>query len=155
MKKLENMSVFYDSMEALLFSWKLGVESDVKRSFSGTHPSEAVTLMTMHGSKGLEFPVVLLCGVQKGTVPLEHTGDSVDSQEERRLLYVGMTRAKSQLILTVSGEESPFLKPLTHREAVRENMDVKKKQETYHQLSLFEEHRGLDRNTNSKKISSQ
>ena len=155
MKKLENMSVFYDSMEALLFSWKLGVESDVKRWFAGTHPSEAVTLMTMHGSKGLEFPVVLLCGVQKGTVPLEHTGDSVDSQEERRLLYVGMTRAKSQLILTVSGEESPFLKPLTHREAVRENMDVKKKQETYHQLSLFEEHRGLDRNTNSKKISSQ
>ena len=70
--------------------------------------------MTMHASKGLEFPVVILCGVRKGLIPLETKGQSgeKDKEEERRLFYVGMTRAKEQLILVTDREQSEFLNAL-------------------------------------------
>ncbi len=62
---------------------------------------EAVRLMTLHSSKGLEFPVVFLSGMEEGLMP--HAPDSAGperEEEERRLCYVGMTRAKAKLILT-------------------------------------------------------
>ena len=65
--------------------------------------------MTLHGSKGLEFPAVFIYGIRKGLLPLELGTASGDVQEERRLLYVGMTRAREELILTFSGEPSMFL----------------------------------------------
>ena len=55
--------------------------------------------MTLHGAKGLEFPVVFLCGMQEGMLPLIPPKGICDEEEERRLLYVGMTRAKDQLYL--------------------------------------------------------
>ncbi len=57
-----------------------------------------VSLMTLHASKGLEFPVVLLLGVEEDLLPHKTLGSNVD--EERRLFYVGLTRAKKHLILT-------------------------------------------------------
>ncbi len=61
----------------------------------------AVTLMTFHSAKGLEFPVVFMSGMEKDLFPLaRNTTNEVDLEEERRLCYVGMTRAKKKLILT-------------------------------------------------------
>ena len=61
----------------------------------------AVTLMTLHSSKGLEFPVVFITGLEMGLFPLQrNTAEPEELEEERRLLYVGMTRAEENLYLT-------------------------------------------------------
>jgi len=65
--------------------------------------AEAVTLMTVHGAKGLEFPVVFMVGLESGIFPCTEFGeDPSDLEEERRLFYVGMTRAKKRLCLSYS-----------------------------------------------------
>lgn len=67
----------------------------------------AVTLMTMHAAKGLEFPVVFIIGVETGLIPHERAvshGDPSAFQEERRLLFVGVTRAMEELNLTQTRE---------------------------------------------------
>jgi superfamily I DNA/RNA helicase len=61
--------------------------------------ANAVTLMTMHMAKGLEFKVVFIAGVEDGLMPYTINKDNVNIEEERRLLYVGMTRAKDELFL--------------------------------------------------------
>ncbi len=63
--------------------------------------SERVTLMTLHAAKGLEFPVVFMTGMEEGIFPGERAGDSGEQlEEERRLCYVGMTRAREKLYMT-------------------------------------------------------
>ena len=59
-----------------------------------------VTLMTLHASKGLEFPVVFITGCEENLIPYKRENKPFDLEEERRLFYVGMTRAKEKLILT-------------------------------------------------------
>jgi superfamily I DNA/RNA helicase len=60
-----------------------------------------VTLMTLHNAKGLEFPVVFLAGMELGLFPHSRSMNSEAAlEEERRLCYVGMTRARKRLILT-------------------------------------------------------
>ena len=62
---------------------------------------EAVTLMTVHSAKGLEFDYVFVTGVEEGVFPhLTAFGDSDETEEERRLAYVAITRAKKELTLT-------------------------------------------------------
>ena len=62
---------------------------------------DAVVMMTMHSAKGLEFPVVFLPGMEDGLFPGHRSFDSIEEmEEERRLCYVGMTRAKERLFLT-------------------------------------------------------
>ena len=92
---------------------------------------EAVQLSTLHAAKGLEFDVVFLVGMEDGLLPLrrERNGEA-DEEEERRLAYVGMTRARRRLFLTLarvrrvngqllSGRPSPFLLEVP-REVVEE-----------------------------------
>ena len=64
-------------------------------------PNSRVTLMTLHAAKGLEFPLVFLAGLEEGLFPHSRTLSSPEElEEERRLCYVGMTRAMNTLILT-------------------------------------------------------
>ena len=68
--------------------------------------------MTLHGAKGLEFPVVFCAGLSEGSLPLVRQDGPADVEEERRLLFVGMTRAREELILTGFAPDSPFLSEL-------------------------------------------
>lgn len=70
---------------------------------------EAVTLMTMHSAKGLEFPVVFMVGMEEGLFPHSRAMlSSAELEEERRLCYVGVTRAKQKLYLTYSRQRLYF-----------------------------------------------
>ncbi len=138
MQKLAQMSLFYQTMPEFTGALAMGAESDLKRCGSKRYMADAVTLMTLHGSKGLEFPAVLICGVDRGTIPLEREKYPTDTEEERRLLYVGMTRAREELILCTSGEVSEFLKGLPDNMLEEDEAVLPKKEENWHQMSLFE-----------------
>ncbi len=133
-----NMAVFHKDMGSFMQTLLLGEEADMERSPAKTYPADAVRLMTLHGAKGLEFPVVFLCGVKSGSIPLEAQGRETDMEEERRLFFVGMTRAKDELFLMGSKQEpSVFLNSIPreqlHTAPVREHTQRKDVQ-----LSLFD-----------------
>jgi DNA helicase-2/ATP-dependent DNA helicase PcrA len=80
-----------------LFLEATSLVSDV----DGMEESGAVTLMTLHNAKGLEFPVIFIAGMEEGVFPhMRSLGDPDQLEEERRLAYVGITRAQEHLYLT-------------------------------------------------------
>ncbi|HHU5248685.1 TPA: DNA helicase PcrA [Streptococcus agalactiae] len=82
---------------------------------SATETAE-VTLMTLHAAKGLEFPVVFLIGMEEGVFPLSRAIEDVDElEEERRLAYVGITRAEQILFLTNANTRTLFGKTSYNR----------------------------------------
>ncbi len=75
---------------------------------SGTKNAK-VWLMTMHAAKGLEFPVVIVAGMEEGLFPHSRSSEDADEiEEERRLFYVGMTRAERRLFLTSAARRRVF-----------------------------------------------
>lgn len=91
------------------FLEQVALVSDVDSYEDG---SDAVTLMTLHSSKGLEFPVVFLVGMEEGVFPHSRAlGEDHELEEERRLCYVGMTRAREELHLTHAHRRTLFGQP--------------------------------------------
>ncbi len=138
MEKLSKMAVCYKNMKDFMNVIHLGIESDLIRCGTKTYTSDAVRLMTLHGSKGLEFPVTMICGVQKGVLPYENEKYPSDLLEERRLFFVGITRAKEELVITWAGEPSDFVSELPEQMIVREEAGKPGKPEENRQMSLFD-----------------
>lgn len=115
--------------------------------------ADRVTLMTLHASKGLEFPVVFITGCEENLIPYKRENKSFDVEEERRLFYVGMTRAKEKLILThaksrflfgktYNNNPSPFLNDIETalKEFKKSEVRIQKKEKAKEddgQLGLF------------------
>jgi len=123
---------------------QLGSGADIHRK-----NLEAVSLMTLHASKGLEFECVFIPGCENGLLPYNLYKTEVDEEEEKRLLYVGMTRAKTLLYLTHAKSrilrgrkfnlpKSPFVGSI-QQELIQQikNKARKKPDEKDNQLSLF------------------
>jgi DNA helicase-2/ATP-dependent DNA helicase PcrA len=73
------------------------------------HRAQRVSLLSMHGAKGLEWPVVFIAGVEEGLLPYEPPGrPPAEAGEERRLLYVAMTRARERLFLSRAGRRTLY-----------------------------------------------
>ncbi len=138
MELLSNTAVLHSKMESFLQDLVLGRESDLVRSGGRVYSPDAVSLITMHGSKGLEFPVVFLCGLNEGTIPFKNHAGDCDTQEERRLFYVGMTRAKDELVMLTSSSPSPFLDDIPERSYMAgDAFEGRKAPDTY-QFTLFD-----------------
>ena len=95
--------------------------------------ADAVTLMTLHNAKGLEYPVVFLTGLEDGLFPLSQSFDDPPKlEEERRLFYVGITRAEEKLYLSHTemrrrnGELLPSIQSRFLREIAASNLDQRK-----------------------------
>lgn len=110
--RLENINEFLsvalefekasEDKSLIAFLTDLALVADIDRlDDDDEKPDDAVTLMTLHSAKGLEFPVVFLVGLEEGVFPHSRAlFEEEEMEEERRLAYVGMTRAEEQLILT-------------------------------------------------------
>jgi DNA helicase II / ATP-dependent DNA helicase PcrA len=93
--------------------------AELERRFgNGGRSRKGVHLLTYHGAKGLEFELVLLPRLEEKELPTKLARTPVEIEEERRLFYVGMTRAKRGLAITWVGRPSRFLAELTPERAV-------------------------------------
>ena len=139
MKRRENVDEFINAiaqfeqrekepqtLEAYLESFALLEESD--RTVEDDSGGDAVTLLTVHASKGLEFPVVFLVALERGLFPHERAVEEGSLEEELRLFYVAITRARKRLYITRAARRlqrgmlqpalpSPFLELLDDRVA--------------------------------------
>ena len=106
MKNLEvlgTQAAEYDSLENFLADASLMSSADEKTA------KNAVTLMTLHAAKGLEFPVVFIVGMEEGLFPGGRAAEKEEEmEEERRLAYVGMTRAMKKLYLTYAASRYSY-----------------------------------------------
>ena len=113
--------------------------------------ADRVTMLTLHASKGLEFPVVFIVGCDDGILPLRPWGGAdIDYAEERRLLFVGMTRATTRLILTGAARRvfrgqtrdaapSPFLSSIDRAllDTAGDSAQTRKRKPAAQQLTLL------------------
>jgi len=111
--------------------------------------ADRISLLTLHAAKGLEFPVVFIVGLEDGILPLHWNGpDDTMEAEERRLLYVGMTRAKDRLVLSRAVQRhwrgrlrrlnpSPYLNDIEDALVRQSRMDALRKKPKDNQLKLL------------------
>ena len=136
-----NLQELMDVLEAVhestrscktLEEWETHIENYTRslKEQRTTEPSDAVTLCTLHGAKGLEYPVVFLPDINEDNIPHVRASLDTDIEEERRLFYVGITRAKQELYLYCLRERmnhqktpSRFLGELGIRQETKESQD--------------------------------
>ena len=102
---INKLALYEDTAEEPSLGGFLEEVSLVADIDSWSAESDYVSLITIHSAKGLEFPIVFLCGMEDGLFPMSaaiNSMDEEDLEEERRLAYVAITRAKEKLILTAS-----------------------------------------------------
>ncbi|MCW3014197.1 MAG: family ATPase [Solirubrobacterales bacterium] len=92
-----------DTVDVFLQQISLVADADTRQDHSGM-----VTLMTLHNAKGLEYPIVYLIGCEEGVFPHSRSIDEGSLEEERRLMYVGITRAMRSLTLTHARRRAVF-----------------------------------------------
>jgi DNA helicase-2/ATP-dependent DNA helicase PcrA len=117
-----------DALRAFLERIALVADSDAFDPETG-----AVTLMTLHAAKGLEFPLVCMVGLEQGSLPHARSLDTPgDIEEERRLCFVGMTRAEDRLLLTSAASRTMRGQPMATIESmfVRELPDTIVREDT-------------------------
>ncbi len=144
--KLKHIALGYEQdLEGFVRNISLGQPADIYQP-----EIEKVSLMTIHAAKGLEFQCVFIAGCENGLIPYSLFKDhQAEHDEEKRLLYVGMTRAKSILYLTnakkrfLNGRElhlpkSPFLNLIEKQLTEQTKSDYKKPDKNQGQLNLFE-----------------
>jgi DNA helicase-2/ATP-dependent DNA helicase PcrA len=134
------------AFDAARFSDALALASEA--DFFDPH-ADRVSLLTIHAAKGLEFPVVFVAGLEDGILPLAFGApDPATLTEERRLLYVGMTRAKDRLLLSRAErrvwrgrvrEQAPsrFLADIERELLRQQTSDLPRRKPEDRQLSLF------------------
>jgi DNA helicase-2/ATP-dependent DNA helicase PcrA len=104
--ELRRLASEYQETGLDLFLEQVSLVSDQDTMEAGTN---APTLLTLHAAKGLEFPVVFIAGLNDGTLPHSRSFDDPEAMmEERRLFYVGITRAKNQLFLIHAQNRSSY-----------------------------------------------
>lgn len=81
---------------------------DMMERGEDTEETDQVQLMTLHSSKGLEFPYVFMVGMEEGLLPHQSSIDEDNIEEERRLAYVGITRAQKELFFTLAKERRQY-----------------------------------------------
>lgn len=107
-ERIENLNVLtgnaaqYETLDDFL------ADASLMSSADESSTDDAVTLMTMHAAKGLEFPVVFIVGMEDGLFPSSRADDEASLEEERRLAYVGMTRAMKKLFMTYASSRFSF-----------------------------------------------
>ena len=148
-KKYDEMKEDYDDLLSA-FLEEVALASDVDNVDQN---EDAVHMMTMHSAKGLEFPVVFIIGLEEGILPHSRSLlSSAEMEEERRLMYVGLTRAKEKIYLLFTRQRTLFgstqmNSPSRFLEDIPEKL-VKKNSYRESEQKIFE--KLLERNTKTK-----
>lgn len=109
-ERMENIGVLLAEAKAYVDVLAF-LEEMALMSSADTASEQQVTLMTLHAAKGLEFPVVFLAGLEEGILPharVFDSGKADDIEEERRLCYVGVTRAREELFVSCASSRTQF-----------------------------------------------
>lgn len=107
-ERIDNLAVLINNAEPYEKLEDFLADAALLSSADESSKKNSVTLMTLHAAKGLEFPVVFLVGMEDGLFPSSRSMEETDVEEERRLAYVGMTRAMENLFLTYAQSRFSF-----------------------------------------------
>ena len=107
-ERINNLAVLMSNAEPYENLEDFLADAALMSSADESSQKNSVTLMTLHAAKGLEFPVVFLVGMEEGLFPSSRSVSEEEIEEERRLAYVGMTRAMQKLFLTYAQSRFAF-----------------------------------------------